>query len=138
MTPALGSAGVRLARDDGALQLVLHVPDQAHDGVFADALFDHVAVGVVAVAFVFEDDEPVVLDAASCSPTAPGLNPPSPRQQVMRRIAAAVLSIIGRTARARARRVRILGCVVRRMPVSGHGARLDRQLKIRIDFARRC
>ena len=39
----------------GTLQLVLYVPRQRNNGVFANALFYEVAVGVVAIALVFKN-----------------------------------------------------------------------------------
>ncbi|MPM85077.1 hypothetical protein SDC9_132154 [bioreactor metagenome] len=77
-----GLTGVRGLDDPGALQLVLDIPAQLNDGVFADLLFDQVAVCVVGESFVFEDFEPIVLDKARSALFAAGIG----RHHVVRRV----------------------------------------------------
>jgi len=53
---------VRGFGDADALELVLNIPAQLNDGVFADPLFDQVAMRVVAMPLIFKHLQPVVLD----------------------------------------------------------------------------
>ena len=80
-----GAVAVRGPGDRGLLQLVFHVPFEPNECVPANALFCQVAVGVVAVALVFEDFEAVVPDQALAGRGRGGvLACPRHRQQVVR------------------------------------------------------